>query len=175
MTNLVPKTPFLYKRKLIWNWNLSGDEVEPVIVCFLKTKQQYFSKAYKKAIYWSWSSDLMACQRQPPEVFHKFHRKHLNTCIWVSFFIKLQPATLFEKTLRSKYFSVNFAKFWRTPFFIEHLQWLLLACANSTSNIRVYSRPLLGATISPNLVPLVLQKIFSLEVVLKKIIFVRSG
>ena len=31
--------------------------------------------------------------------------------------------------------------------------------------VRAYSRPLLGATIAPNLVPWVLEKIFSLEMV----------
>ena len=37
-----------------------------------------------------------------------------------------RPATLLEKRLRRRYFSVNFAKFLRTPVFIEHLRWLLL-------------------------------------------------
>ena len=51
-----------------------------------------------------------------------------NTCARVSFLIKLQAwlATLFKKRLWHRCFPVNFVKFLRTPFFIEHLWWLLL-------------------------------------------------
>ena len=38
----------------------------------------------------------------------------------------LSPATLFKKRLWHRCFPVNFAKFLRTPFFTEHLWWLLL-------------------------------------------------
>ena len=40
-----------------------------------------------------------------------------NTCAKVSFLTKLQAGACFL---------VNFAKFLRTPFFVEHLRWLLL-------------------------------------------------
>ena len=36
------------------------------------------------------------------------------------------PATLLKKRLWHKCFPVNFVKFLRTPFFIEHLWWLFL-------------------------------------------------
>ena len=52
-----------------------------------------------------------------------------NTCIRVSFFNKvavLTPATLLKKRLWHMCFPVNFAKSLGTPFFIEHLWWLLL-------------------------------------------------
>ena len=50
-----------------------------------------------------------------------------NTCARVSFLIKLQgPAALLKKRLWHRCFPVNFAKFLRTLFFTEHLQWLLL-------------------------------------------------
>ena len=51
-----------------------------------------------------------------------------NTCVRVSFLIKLQapPATLLKKRLWHRCFPVNFAKFLRTPFFTEYLWWLLL-------------------------------------------------
>ena len=48
--------------------------------------------------------------------FAKFTRKHLCR----------RPATLLKKTLWHRCFPVNFAKFLRTPFFTEHLWWLLL-------------------------------------------------
>ena len=40
--------------------------------------------------------------------------------------ILLRPATLSKKRLWHRCFPVNFAKFLRTPFFTEHLRWLLL-------------------------------------------------
>ena len=40
--------------------------------------------------------------------------------------IGLRPATLLRKRLWHRCFPVNFAKFIRTPFIIEHLWWLLL-------------------------------------------------
>ena len=47
------------------------------------------------------------------------HNSHENTCARVSFLIKLQ--SLWRRCL-----FMNFAKFLRTPFSIEHLWWLLL-------------------------------------------------
>ena len=41
----------------------------------------------------------------------------------------LRPATFLEKRLWHRCFPVNFAKFLKTPFFTEHVQWLLLAFA----------------------------------------------
>ena len=50
-----------------------------------------------------------------------------NTCARVSFLIKfLRPANLLKKRLWDRCFPMNFAKFLRTPFFTEHLWWLLL-------------------------------------------------
>ena len=46
-----------------------------------------------------------------------------NNCARVSF---LMPATLIKKRLWHRCFPVNFEKFLRTPFLIEHLWWLLL-------------------------------------------------
>ena len=52
---------------------------------------------------------------------------HENNCSRVSFLIQLQaPATLLKERLWCRCFSVNFAKFLRTPFFTEHLRWLIL-------------------------------------------------
>ena len=38
----------------------------------------------------------------------------------------LRPGTLWKKRLWHRCFPVNFAKFLRTLFFIEHLRWLFL-------------------------------------------------
>ena len=67
-----------------------------------------------------------------PEVFYKkgvlknftkFAGKHLCQ--------SLTPATLLKKRLWHRCFSVNFVKFLRTPFYIEHLWWLLLKIKNT--------------------------------------------
>ena len=50
--------------------------------------------------------------------FEKFIGKHSGT--------GLLPATLLKKRLWHRCFPVNFAKFLRTPFLIEHVWWLLL-------------------------------------------------
>ena len=44
----------------------------------------------------------------------------------VSFLIKLTPATLLKKRLWDSCFPLDFAKFLRTPVFIERLRGLLL-------------------------------------------------
>ena len=51
--------------------------------------------------------------------FAKFTRKRLCQSL-------LRPATLLKKILWQRCFPMNFAKFLRTSFFIEHLWWLLL-------------------------------------------------
>ena len=58
--------------------------------------------------------------------FAKFTGKHLCQSLFFNKVAGLRPATLFKKRLWHKCFPVNFAKFHRTPFYIEHLWWLLL-------------------------------------------------
>ena len=58
-----------------------------------------------------------------------------NTCTRVSFLIKLRPATLLKQRLWHGCFSMNFAKFLRTPFLTEHLRWLLLFLFSYRSNV----------------------------------------
>ena len=61
--------------------------------------------------------------------FQKFHKSHRKTPVSESLFNKvpgLRPATLFKKRIWHRCFTVNFVKFLRTPFFIEHLWWRLL-------------------------------------------------
>ena len=55
------------------------------------------------------------CKKGALKNFAKFTGKHL--C--------LRPATLFKRDSGTVVFPVNFAKFLRTPFFIEH-RWLPL-------------------------------------------------
>ena len=50
-------------------------------------------------------------------------------------FAKFRPANLLKKRLWHEDFPVNFEKFLGTPFFIEHLLWLLLFLSRSGSHI----------------------------------------
>ena len=76
---------------------------------------------------------LPRCRRR--EVFCKkgFHRnfaklagKHLCQSLFFNKVAGLRPVTLFKKRLWHRCFPVNFVKFLRTPFIIEHFWWLLL-------------------------------------------------
>ena len=67
-----------------------------------------------------------------------------NTCARVSFkkFADLRSVTLLKKRLWHSYFPVNFAKFLRTPFLIEHLRWpLLYIIGNENRRLRMYVLP----------------------------------
>ena len=66
-----------------------------------------------------------------------------NICARVSFSIKLQAlgprsATLLKKRLWHRCFPVNFVKFLRTPFYTEHLWWLLLKIFAQDFNFVIY-------------------------------------
>ena len=56
--------------------------------------------------------------------FTKFTGKHLYQSLLFNKVTGLWPATLLEKRLCHTCSPVNFVKFLRTPFFIEHLWWL---------------------------------------------------
>ena len=82
------------------------------------------------------SESLLSHRKQPPGVFcrkgvlrnfTKFTGKHLCQSLFFDKVASLRPATLLKKRLWYRCFPVNFVKFQRTPFFIEHLWWLLLS------------------------------------------------
>ena len=52
----------------------------------------------------------------------------------------LRPATLFKKRLWHRRFPVNFVKFLRTLFFIEHFWWLLLHQLRLSPNLLIYRK-----------------------------------
>ena len=56
----------------------------------------------------------------------KFTGKHLCQSLFFDKVAGLRPTTLLKKTLWSRCFPVNFAKFLSTPFLEEYLRWLLL-------------------------------------------------
>ena len=86
-------------------------------------------------IHWQFYASWKYSQKQPLEVSHKkgvlrnftkFTGKHLCQSLFFNKVAGLRPATLLKKWLWYRCFPVNFVKFPRTPFFKEHLRWLLL-------------------------------------------------
>ena len=71
------------------------------------------------------SSDVF-CKKGVLRNFTKFRGKHLCQSVFFDKDAGLRPATLLKKRLWHRCFPVNFVNFLRTPFFIEHLWWLLL-------------------------------------------------
>ena len=66
------------------------------------------------------------CKKGVLRNFPKFTGKHLRQSLFFNKVAGLRPATLLKKRLWHRCFHVNFAKFLRTPFFIEHICKLLL-------------------------------------------------
>ena len=58
--------------------------------------------------------------------FAKLTGKHLYLSLFFKDASGLQSIALLKQRLRYSCFPVNFAKFLRMPFFIEHLRWLFL-------------------------------------------------
>ena len=92
-------------------------------------------KVLRTSVLLSWNYLSKYFRNNRPEVFckkgvlrnfAKFTGKHLCQSLFFDKVAGLRPGTLFKKSLWYRCFPVNFAKFLRTSFFIEHLRWLLL-------------------------------------------------
>ena len=66
------------------------------------------------------------CKKGVLKNFTKFTGKYLCQSLFFNKVACLRPATLLKKRLWHRCFPVNFVKFSRTPFSIEHVRWLLL-------------------------------------------------
>ena len=66
------------------------------------------------------------CKKRVLRNSTKFTGKHLCHSLFFNKIADLGPAILFKKRLWHRCFPVNFVKFLRTPFYTEHLWWLLL-------------------------------------------------
>ena len=81
-------------------------------------------------------SKIVSVQKQPPEVFYKkknvlknfetFTGKHMCLSLFFNKVSGLSPAILLKKTLQHRCFTVNFAKYFRTPIFKNICKRLLL-------------------------------------------------
>ena len=77
----------------------------------------------------------MFCKKGVLRNFAKFTGKHLCQSLSFNKVAGLRPVTLLKKRLWHRCFPVNFVKYLRTPFFTEHLRWLLLKFYNNYYNI----------------------------------------
>ena len=69
---------------------------------------------------------MVFCKKGALRNFTKYSGKHLCQSLFFNKVSGLRPATLLKKRLWHRCFPANFVKFLRTPFYIEHLWWLLL-------------------------------------------------
>ena len=67
------------------------------------------------------------CKKGALRNFAKFTGKHLCQSLIFNKICWLRIANLLKMRLLHRCFPVNFAEFLRTPFFAEHLWWLLLS------------------------------------------------
>ena len=66
------------------------------------------------------------CKKGVLKNFTKFSGKHLSQSLFFNIVAGRRPATLLKKILWHRCFPLNFVKFLRTPFYIEHFRWLCL-------------------------------------------------
>ena len=75
-------------------------------------------------------------------IFAKFTEKHLCQSLFLNKVAVLRPAILLKKRLWYRCFPENFAKFLRTPFFIEYLRWhkrIISQTKNKFTNKELFS------------------------------------
>ena len=85
-----------------------------------------------------------SCKGMNQKVWHAFQYSVANKSLLLNvlqfifrFIQKQSPRRLLKKRLWHKCFPVNFAKFPRTPFFTEHLWWLLLFIAGKETPVNI--------------------------------------
>ena len=113
-------TPMSTMIYLIWP---QTDQDRDVIMNSIKT--------FAEAVVWSFSVKTVLRN------FVKFTGKHLCQRLVFNNIAGLRPATLLKKRIWHRCFPVNFLKF-LTPFFIEHLWWLLLRLDMSLWKTYIY-------------------------------------
>ena len=72
-----------------------------------------------------------------PKKFANITGKHLCQSPFFNKVANLMPPTLLKKRLQYRCFPVNFAKLLRTPLFLQHLRWLLLATLSNINNSKI--------------------------------------
>ena len=101
----------------------------------LTFKCRLLKNSTKISSIWFWNNAVKIKITPNGEIYQIFHATYIETFRGRKFrrlyyqrteAVARRPANLLKKRLWHKCFPVNFEKFLRTPFFIEHLRWLLL-------------------------------------------------
>ena len=128
---------------------------QPSVAFHIKTNHLIFNANQMTGFFMKWNTGLkwdndifllkvnwirsscaeVFCNKVVLRNFTKFTGKHLCQSLFFNKVAGLGPATLLKKGLWHRYFLVNFVKLLRTPFYVEHLWWLLLL--NDVSNILI--------------------------------------
>ena len=120
-----------------WSWALICNLFDEVRSCPNPFGLTSDLSDFCKQLYLLWIDNLsrFPCRSSRPEVlckkgvlrnFTKFTGKHLCQSLFFNEVAGLRPATLLKKRLWQRCFPENFVNFLRTPFYIEHIWWLLL-------------------------------------------------
>ena len=129
------KLQYFKFKDLIFSNKLISSRKEKIVILALLKKQMYPGNIYlfKENIFRTFSEAVVQSCSVKNVFLEISQNPQENTCARVSFSIKLLawPATLLKKRLWRRCFPVNFVKFLRTPFFIEHFWWLLLPFLNT--------------------------------------------
>ena len=120
---------FILKYMLIFKFNryILSDFI------FSKSGLPYLIVKQVKLLKFSWfrsSRPEVFCKKGVHINSAKFTGKHLRQSFFFNKVTNLRPATLLNNRLWHRCFPVNFGKLLRTPFFKEHLWWLLLLILN---------------------------------------------
>ena len=94
------------------------------IQLLMKYQKKFNSGTYRNTQCWS-SSPEVFYKKGVLRNFLKFTGKHLCQSLFFTKVAGQSPATLLKERLWHRCFPVDFVKFLRTPFYIEHLWWLL--------------------------------------------------
>ena len=113
-----------YIQKLLMTLRISNTEIGKLYSCLkldIYGKREY-PETFLRSHYRS-SRPEVFCKKGVLRNLAKFTEKHLCQSL---FFSCRRPATLLKKRPWHRRFPVNFVKFLRTHFIIEHVWWLLL-------------------------------------------------
>ena len=103
------------------------------------------------------------CKKGVLRNFAKFTGKHLCQILFVNEVAGLRPASLLKERLWHRCFPVDFVRFLRTPFYIEHLlvaasaKIVFVSTINAESTLVVVRRPQM-TSLSPGYIEVWLMK-----------------
>ena len=142
-------SPSLSRQWFLWNrslWSLNDPKLPSFCRFWSKSDHSFFRKT--EAVARRCSVKILLLKILPNSLE--------CTCARVYFLINLQAwglgsTTLLKKRVWHRCFPVNFAKFLRTPFYVEHLRWLLLENSRKNERFRFMIMWMIGKNLNLHL------------------------